>query len=293
MEVSMSFRVYYAKIGKSNSLAEAYLSGHNELSQPAVPIYFNKKPSNREDFLNNDKGQSREQGRNFFDCADNPNTSLIIVLNAGKCRILKPVGQVVFLPASGYESGDYVKLLPVELIKEFSVCNIPAVLSGITSNTYFYTGTFREITDPGCLAAIDYLMGKSIGFIKRITNMDFWQCLGSVELETLIAKIFEEKGCFVPAYRGGTKKDIDIVAHNETESDIEVGHIKLEKGKAISIQVKRKCPDNSPPEGCDYLVSFSDANHTKAILEALKTTPKTLKWLRRSLQWLPAAHNIC
>jgi hypothetical protein len=79
--------------------------------------------------------------------------------------------------------------------------------------------------------------------------------LSSVQFETLIAKLFEEQGCFVPAYRGGATQGIDIIAFNDSENEITVGHIGVPPGSPISIQVKRRTSLEKPPPGCDYLIS--------------------------------------
>ena len=74
------------------------------------------------------------------------------------------------------------------------------------------------------------------------------ECLGSVELETLVAKVFEAAGCFVPAYRGGCIQDLDLFAHNYRAVDIELDGLVVPAGERISIQVKgtsrlSACPD--------------------------------------------------
>ena len=59
----------------------------------------------------------------------------------------------------------------------------------------------------GNIAAIKYLIGELNDF-----KIDPLKTLSSVQLETLVVKIFEKNGAFIPAWRGGTLKDIDIIA---------------------------------------------------------------------------------
>lgn len=59
-----------------------------------------------------------------------------------------------------------------------------------------------------------------------------------LSLETLVARLFEAKGCFVPAHHGGMMKDIDLFAHNDTSKPIRVGPLKIPASRSVSIQIK-------------------------------------------------------
>ena len=97
--------------------------------------------------------------------------------------------------------------------------------------------------------------------------------------------MFEEAGCFVPAYRGGAIKDIDIFARNVQSTDVSVGHLHVSAGSAISIQVKRSTNMKNPPSGCNYLISLDgDANW---IVDYIAGRNETKSWLKHSLSWLP------
>jgi hypothetical protein len=51
------------------------------------------------------------------------------------------------------------------------------------------------------------------GITPEVDSFEHYlRCLSSMEFETLIAKIFEEQGYFVPAYRGGTLRRYDLFA---------------------------------------------------------------------------------
>jgi len=278
-------RYFYAKIGKGNSLADQFIKGDTPLGKPCLPIFFEKESSNRDDFLK--LGSSKEQGRNFFWCVDNPESSIIIVIHKGKLHIFSPSGNAVFWKASektGYaEVGEFVKLLPIQEESNHQVADIPTILSTMTANAYHYTGTFREISDTGNIRAIQKLQDNEI--LPISTETELLSCLSSIELETLVAKIFEEAGCFVPAYRGGSLKGIDIIARNNSSEQISVGNVTVPSKMSISIQIKRSTSMKVPPEGCDYLISFD--RDSGWLLEHIRSTVNTKAWFYESLSWLP------
>jgi hypothetical protein len=113
-------------------------------------------------------------------------------------------------------------------------------LAGINSNAYIGRGTFREITHIGNIYAICATL--RIPYPNLDTSKTYFQkllgCLSSVELETLTAKIFEANGCFVPAYRGGTIKDIDLFIHNHSNNSIDLDGLILPSNSRKTIQVK-------------------------------------------------------
>ena len=117
------------------------------------------------------------------------------------------------------------------------------------------------------------------------------ECLGSTELETLVGKLFEAHGCHVPAYLGGTLKDIDILAYNDTDKPIHIGRLIVPARKRVSIQVKtwKRIPR---PKAVDYLIGLDVVPGPRAfgaqwLLDRVKECPTALVWMKRSLNWLP------
>jgi hypothetical protein len=280
---NVDHKFFYAKLGIGNTLADDYLSGNSEINAPAIPIHFSKddKCDNREAFLNN--GGAKEQGTNFFWCGDHPDNAHIVIIHRGIFHLVKPCGAVVFRPSTISKTWrGQVKLLPIMKVIEESLDKIPPILATMTANRHLSSGTFREIKDEGCRKAIDALAfeNRSVTYPNSI-----FSCLSSIELETMIAKLFEEVGCFVPAYRGGSTVGIDIFAHNDTSNPISIGRITIPPKESKSIQVKRHCDKTEPPDGCNYLLSV---NHdTTWMKDAIARSPVTRKWVARSLSWLP------
>jgi hypothetical protein len=288
----MTREYFYAKIGAANNLADKYLNGISEIGAPAIPIYFEGESSNEEQFLK--KKVSQEQGENFFRCAKNPNCSYIIIIHNGFLHVLTPCGEVKFKESAIFKTGEkekdaigQLKLLPVKKLPEltFPISDVPAVLATMRANRYYSSGTFRHIQDIGCNKAIDKILSHPIQSPEPFHPKNIFICMGSIEIETMIAKIFEEKGCHVPAYRGGNTVGIDIFAHNDSNAVIRIKDKCIKPGTRTSIQVKRG-HQTKKPEGCDHFISAeSDAEW---LLKELKTTPKTLEWVKRSLDWLPS-----
>ncbi len=290
----MVHKFYYAKVGKGNELAGDYLSGRNAIKKPAIPIFFNCEPDNKADFLLH--GNAKEQGRNFFECGSNNSKKTIVVVDCGKVIFSEPVGDVVF---SQYELVNglprYEKLLPVKITKQEPISSVPAILAGITANAYYYSGTFREIRDPGNIKAIEALKDGNVSCSAKNDPGKLLECLSSFELETLIAKLLEENGCFVPAYRGGNMKGADIIACNDMSKCIDIAGLSVLAQSSISIQVKRSTGLSRPPAGVDYLVGLEVKNAPSCfdatwLIQAVEESKVTKEWLKRSLNWLPKSY---
>jgi hypothetical protein len=119
------------------------------------------------------------------------------------------------------------------------------------------------------------------------------ECLSSVELETLVAKTFEAAGCFVPAYRGGYVRDVDLFAFNDQIAEIKLDGLSIPPQSGISIQVKGRTKMKDCPESVDCLIGFSVSKSPKCfdeewLLNQVKSFPSVVDWLRRSLNWLPS-----
>jgi len=284
----------FAKIGTGNSLASSYLRGESEVNFPAVPIYFDCDYDNEEAFLRD--GGSKGQGELFFECGRNQDGKFIVVIHEAVVYILRPIGAVHFEKSSVREDKDgYVKLLPVEILAQIPISDVPVILASIGANRYYSSGTFREISDAGNIRAIQAALGQPIDIPDNPALVHAIECLSSVEFETLVAKIFEEAGFFVPAYRGGTMPGADLFAYNKSATAISVGGLNIEAGARKSIQVKLRVSANSPPPGIDYLVACnvresSNVLGAKWLASALKMSPKAKAWLIASLDWVPSAY---
>ena len=135
--------------------------------------------------------------------------TVIVTIDNGNVWLYRPIDEITeSIDESEYDG--YVKSFPIEfLCDRKGVAEVPYILASMKENMYFSMGTFKQIRDKyvGNILAIDYLLGRDM--LEVIRNVQFHplDCLASVELETLIAKIFETHQCFVPSYRGTTTSD--------------------------------------------------------------------------------------
>lgn len=277
-------KFFYAKIGKGNSLAAAFLVGDTPIGRPAVPIFFDCTAPNRDALLSG--GSGKEQAQCFFECADDPQESRIVILHDCKLVIAQPAGQVSFHRCDrqiGYaDSGEYIKLLPVQILFERSIAEVPSVLATMTANAYYYTGTFRKISDVGVLHALRWVLSEEPEPLHAIQEVLL--CLSSIELETLIARLLEEAGCFVPAYRGGALKGIDVIARNTSGRRIDALGVTIEPMKAIAVQVKRT--RNFAPSAVSGDLLIVGERDVPLVLSLVAVCPRTRAWLDQSLSWL-------
>jgi hypothetical protein len=284
----------YAKIDTANRSAARYLTGNGEIGSPCVPIYFDGSADNEEEFLS--RGGARKQGQLFFECGRHPANKFIVVIYGGEVVVLEPAGPIQFVKSEvqpGYDG--FVKLLPVREVLREPVKDVPVILAGINANRYYSSGTFREISDNGNKTALQCILDKSkVQLPHPCTAIHALECLSSVELETLAAKLFEELGCFVPAYRGGMIKDVDIFVHNNSNVDLSLCGITLLPKSRYTLQVKLKLRANikTTPNGVDYLITGSEVSDPSILgaswlSAAIKFSPVTRDWLFTSLSWLP------
>jgi len=299
-------KFYFAKIGKGNSYADFYLLGQSqgeiasEIDTPAIPIYFNSEEDNEDDFLKNMERRAKIQGESFFECGRSNDGRFIVVIHKGFVYILRPKGSVIFEKSKVRSDKKYVKLLPVEILKNVPLPEVPTVLASIGANRHYSSGTFREISkssNPGNIRAIRSVLGQDIDLPKNPCITHAIECLSSVEFETLIAKAFEEAGCFVPAYRGGTMQGADLFAYNKSKSDISLGRLVIKAGERISIQIKLRADKKAPPPGIDILVACNveelpNTFGKQWLNDIMVDTPHTIGWLKSSLDWLPPSF-IC
>ena len=192
---------------------------------------------------------------------------------------------------------------PIKLLHKIKVADCPLVLATIKSNTRLTMGTFKAIENPklpydpknknthlnsyfGNIMAIKYLL---TGQKQKVDSIEeYLECLSPIEFETLIAKLKEEEGFFVPAYKGGMLKDYDLICKKDDK--IEKIQVKLNLSRDTYNKYKKK-------DLCIYCVSsFIKQKENKQeeavifdynkVFELLKRSPNTRKWLMQSLDWI-------
>lgn len=259
---------------------------------------------------------------NFIQLGDTEaewSTSFIVTIQNGHIWIFNPAGPVedgetvsFTRPKSDLAEIDILKIMPIKVLPGFpkKVSQVPLILASMRANQAFSRNTFREIDAErysGNIAAI-----KSVIQNEKWGNgfkIDPLECLSSVELETLVAKLFEAHDCFVPAYKGGFLADVDLFV--TPRSRVELAGICLDPTicsgdkKTWSVQIKLTYEKDkrleewlqsdrhllvtlSEPPSEEGNPSFSSRHLGRAWLrEALTRTPSVHEWLKESLSWLP------
>jgi hypothetical protein len=303
-DVSKLNTFYYHKVGRGNKLAQHFLSGDHPIGRPAALILFWRiTPDDilRGNFPVTMSKSQRTQAINFVESADpmkRDETCIVVV--GTKVWLLKPDGEIEVWPGEGYNPESSLKLLPVEIMVEADLKDIPRILANIGSNQFLGRGTYRPITEEcyrGNLKAIYTVLRKpwEQSWYEDTNPSGLFECLDSVELETLVAKILEAQGCFVPAYRGGYLKHVDLFAKADTAVNIDGLMV---DNSGVQIQVKGRArlrkgellPDT-------YLIGYDNRVLSEDdkrryfdedwLLKQCQSNPQVSTWLRKSLEWVP------
>lgn len=196
--------------------------------------------------------------------------------------------------------------MPITLIgkEKLHVSEVPYILASMRSNQAFSRGTFREIDRNKYLGNIAAIQSATKQWEKDFV-IDPLLCLSSVELETLIAKIFEAYGCFVPAYRGGMLDHVDLFV--SPKSNLSLMGMKLERDQKYCIQIKLSSAksDSSLMQWLKrskqhLLITltneelFHEQHFGRKWLQQALNKPEAIAvkfWLQHSLDWLPEAYQ--
>ncbi len=292
-----------------------------------APIFFGNFTC--EDFLLSKvklKPQSHKVVQKFLTIKNDLNIKpIFITLNSGFILIYELTNgpfndENIFFSRNGKGCNDIPKYYEVNFLKQkVPFSKIPYILASIKSNQAFAQGTFYPIGEnldgisnskyDGNRAAIVTILKDILQSDYQNLSIDPLNCLSSVELETLISKIFEAKSCFVPAHRGGVLKDIDLFVYPKT--NIEISGIDYSTIDSINIQIKLSTSEsgNSLAELKSFLTqsknnllitseqqphpkliefSFSGQYLTSSwIKDQISQYESVSSWFKQSLIWLP------
>ena len=189
----------------------------------------------------------------------------------------------------------------IKLLKKIKVVECPLVLATIKSNTRLTMGTFKSIEDPnnpdshmnsyyGNIKALEYILHDKKEKVSVDSFAEYMECLSPIEFETLIAKLKEEEGYFVPAYKGGMLKDYDLICNKDGRQ--ENIQIKLNLSKDTYNKYKKKgliiyCVSKSE-KIVDPTVTIYD---WQDIEKLINKSPNTKKWLSQTLDWVYIKKN--
>ena len=305
------------KLNNNIQLQNLFNAAHNLEIMNRAPIFFGDYE--HEDYTNAKKNKKKLEDFNtkqlneaceFINLYKVNKEARIITIGDEKIWIYKIKGQI----KNGNIEFDKIrpKYYDIEFIKKkkyFKIEDVPYILATMKTNQAFSRNTFRKIDEKkyeANIAAIKFLIGELNDF-----KIDPLKTLPSVQLETLIAKIFEKNKAFIPAWRGGTLKGIDIIAKFEKNIPYNLFKKKI-KEKKIRIQVKIQLNDKNKLEELEKLLKkpnfflitaedgplkelkkYHEKNYltSKWIKKQIYNYDEIKKWYEECIKWLPTQNR--
>ena len=305
------------KLNNNIQLQNLFNAAHNLEKMNRAPIFFGHYE--HEDYTNAKKNKEKlgdfntkqlNEACEFINLYKENKEARIITIGDEKIWIYKIKGQI----KNGNIEFDKIrpKYYDIEFIKkkkDFKIEDVPYILATMKTNQAFSRNTFRKIDEKkyeANIAAIKFLIDELNDF-----KIDPLKTLPSVQLETLIAKIFEKNKAFIPAWRGGTLKGIDIIAKFEKNIPYNLFKKKI-KEKKIRIQVKIQLNDKNKLEELKKLLKepnfflitaedgplkelekYHEKNYltSKWIKKQIYNYDEIKKWYEECIKWLPTQNR--
>jgi len=113
-------------------------------------------------------------------------------------------------------------------------------------------------------------------------------------MKTLIAKYLEEKGLFVPAYKGGFLRNYDLFCRNTGLADVVLGEIVIKTGGSISVQIKLRLNNDhkNDLEKADLFFCINSDFEDRKVYDWRYLKSNIIqggsvdRWLETSLEWV-------
>ena len=303
------------KLDNNIQLQNLFDAAQNLEEMKRAPIFYGDYE--HEDYTNAKKNKKKlgdfntkqlNEACEFINLYKENKEARIITIGSEKIWIYKIKGQI----KNGKIEFDKFrqKYYDIEIIKHSKIEDVPYILATMKTNQAFSRNTFRKIDEKkyeANIAAIKSLIGELNDF-----KIDPLKSLSSVQLETLIAKIFEKNKAFIPAWRGGTLKDIDIIAEFEKNIPENLFKVKIQ-GKKIKIQVKIKLNDENNVDQLKkllkepnfFLITAEDGAHkdlkkyheenyltSKWINQQINSCDEIRNWFEKCIKWLPTQNRL-
>ena len=323
---------YFTKIGPGNALAAPLLEDRRMGTQAIAGFFRGVRLPEIRDHVGDQRPRFSYQALDLYRWATGELQGYAINLAQGIFRVLAPAGEMYEVERDLFEKSvgptphtdDVPKLVPVHEVYRERMTHIPTLLTQINANRRLSSSTFKVITDDfGNNFAIDYLLFKG-GLLEGYprstpetrTIQHLLLCLGANELISLVARILEEQGLYVPAPNGGFVKNVDLFAYNDSPRTLDIAGLRVPgrsafRSGAITLQVKGISTDTRPevsPE-VDYLVQLNaelpdrdtpteDVPSAGRVFNAewietmLRRSPNTRRYLNRLLRWVPFAGSV-
>jgi len=307
---------YYFKFGYSNNLFKSLLKEKFKKDNKEfevgdnidLAIFFNKTFDNEswtvEDWKNDKvttkKDFNYKQIDCFLKCPNPDNESYLWIFNNGKIYVFEPKGQPWTGKAGFYDHikkingkdyiGEIPKYIEFEIIKIFKNSELPESFSTINANQKYNRRTIKKLEDIEDEIAI-HLINHGTDEIMKIENDTLLNYLSPIQFETLIFLIFHHNKYFVSTYRGGTRKDIDLVIDPYDKLGM------FQENKKSNLQIKKKDDTPKLAEEVDFYIYTGETLLDKHILgkdwiERQLDNSNVNNWLNQSLKFFHIKNKV-
>jgi hypothetical protein len=287
---------YYFKFGYSNELFEYYHKSISIGTEIELPIFFEKWTiEDRMSSPEYEKDRRNHTQINYF--LNSPNEkSYYWIFQKGKIYVFRPIepaktnNNELYKDHPNYKNykDTIPKTIKSRLVKIIRGADVPEIFSTINANQSYNRKTI-ELFRKEEKSISTYLINEEIGKMK-ISNKEKLNYLSPIQFETLIFLIFHHHNFFVTTFRGGTRKDIDLMVKSY-DSDVDT----FKMGNKYFLQIKKYDMLLSHPrlnmEGNDFLVHLGKTDIERNILgrdwiyNKISCSSKVDDWLNHSLEF--------
>lgn len=291
---------YYFKFGPKNNFFAYHLS-KDDVKEIDLAIFFGTNWSVKMYFDNpsdveteNRKFGNFTQIQNFMECQKTK--SYFWIFYDGKVYLYEPLdksvprtGEKGFYDNRGIKGDVYKdstpKFIRFRLIEIFESTRLPESFSTINANQKYNRKTIKEFVGIEKQIA-SHIVDYGLDNMKMRIPIDGYKTfeyLSPIQFETLIFLIFHHNDCYVSAYRGGTRKDIDLVIRSYGDFD-------CFKSGNYNIQLKMDDVKNPKMYDVDFLIHLGKTSVEDRVLgmdwieKQLKQVKVSL-WLKESLRF--------
>ena len=327
----MKYSFYYVKLGPSNLLADYWLQRNgkkNVFGAPCLVLYFNKQS------VAELREKNTHFGKVCGELEDKANPKVYFLTYTSDYHLILTEAvpgaiwdviddeekfneyvQATDIIDNNRIPDDYknnanttLKVLKVTPVKDkkgneanqFRLIDIPHIIATLNSSQKYNRNTITHISDCASVAALTHILNAQEKQKPKqcSDNRDFiLSCLSPYELETLVFMIFYHHHWFVPAWRGGTMKGIDIMIRWKVGAHPKIGGVLFEN-ECYYFQVKSMAKEfeSNDNEELWNVGLFPQSKPTEKTLGAdwlwscIKGTPQVQEWLKNTLYWL---HEEC
>lgn len=321
-------RYFFCKMFSGNSYAAPMLRGTIGGSPAIVGFLRGRTLVELQEYHRQEIGRSPGQVYDLYRWAVGEDPGYGITVTEGKFFIVAVAGPIyefdrerfIALVGDTPHEDDTVLVVPVSVVVEERLAEVPTMLAQINANRRLSSSTFKEI-DPGeygTRAAIDHVLFRA-GILTGYPHVEeetkdldrLMSCLSHGEQIELVSRAIESLGLHVSAPTGGFVKNIDIFVRNDHIHSVRLGSFVVPGRRAfrsgtVGVQIRTPSArqDTEVPEGVEFVVVPAipppdpETDRDPRILDlrwiesALRNAPPARAWLERVVRWVPYSGRV-